>query len=289
MFIRMIGLLVVIGLLQACATTNTAPPSEALQVVRAGGLDGLRDLTDEELNKLWKIKDPKNGSVVARTAMAAGTAMDIYAPPPGFSKGGSTALLSMGAVLSLLNTGSPESMLRLIVWMPKDEAATPEEARAKLRGYIELAYQKALPNHQVVLVKDVAKNRGKRSQWYIKITGENCVPECGVYGGVLNHEKPTLDKAPEFLGGYDAWTWKHASYSRTRGMCCGGYSVTEGGLSLKQKLSFLRDVSGHLPSWVYYYTPPHKNLAGLPMVFNSGRQMLFVQPKKQGGNIASLQ
>lgn len=281
MLIKIIGLLIVIGLLQACTTTNTAPPSEALQVVRAGGLDGLRDLTKNELNEIQTFTNQGNGSTTARTAMAAGTATNVFAPPPGFSKGGSTALLSVGAFLSLLNTQPKESFFRLIIWMPKDEAATPEAARAKLRGYIELAYQKALPNHQVVLVKDVAKNRGKRSQWYIKITGKNCIPECGVYGGVLNHETPELDKAPEFLKGYDAWTWKFYRFSTTRGQCCGGYPITEGKLSLEEKLLFLQKISSYLPNWMYYYTPPHKYLAGLPMVFNSGRQMLFIQPKKQ--------
>ena len=139
------------------AQANDKQASEALQIALAGGLDDMRDFTDEELGLTWKQKEQSHGSLGARSAMLAGTAAGVYAPPPGFSKGSATTMQGLGVFLSLLSTRPKESLFQYQVWMPKSEASSAEAAREKLREYLLKAYQKALPEHQVELLQSMMK------------------------------------------------------------------------------------------------------------------------------------
>ncbi len=288
------GLLLLGIILQSCATFGVnAPPeemSEALKIARAGGLDDIRDISRKDLNNVYKLTKHKKGSTVTRASMAAGTASGVFAPPPGFSKAGSTALLGFGAFLSFISSDrGPESYFRIFAWMPESEAPTDDDARARLREIFVDAYQKALPNYKVSLIKAIPVTRkAKRKEWYIQIIGGNCNPECGVYAPTFNFEDPKLENSPKFLGGHNTWVWKYATFSRQRGMCCGGYPLNEGNLKLVEKIKFLQKLSKYLPNWLYIYTPPHKFLAGLPMIFSSGKQMLFVKPEKSTNTKVSL-
>lgn len=284
---KVVSLIILSLFLNACVANKVkqdanSKPSEALQVVEAGGLEGLRDLTQADLKKAWKIDDSSNSQAAVRASMAAGTAMGIYSPPPGFSSSASTNLLTAGAILSFFKVNEAK-YLHTFAWMPKSEASTSEDALKKLKKYFLTAYQKVLPKHQVSIVNEIIPGRkNKRPYRHIKIVGENCQPRCGAYGSIFTTaRKPSLDTAPDFMGGQETWTWKKFTFTNPAfSACCGGYGFSEGGFKdEKQKFVFLSELTRHLPAWVYIYIPP-KYGAGLPMVFNKGRQLLFVrQPK----------
>ena len=283
---RVSVLLFVTFIVQGCATFGGSESdvgmSEALKIARAGGFDDIKDISREDLNKAYTLKTNKNGSTVARASMAAGTATGFYAPPPGFSKGASAGLLGVGAALSFFSSNrGPESFFRIFAWMPKDYAATEDDARVKLREMYKEAYSKVLPNHQVSIVHaKPPKSKINRPKWYIKITGEECIPECGVHGPSLNYEDPKLEESPSFVGGKQTWTWKYSFFSR-RGLCCYGYPPKHSKYTPAQRVEFLKQLSKHLPSWLYIYTPPGNSISGLPQIYSSGKQMFFIQPEVQ--------
>ncbi len=93
--------------------------------------------------------DPQTGSVLD-TAQAAGIATGMLRGTPGIPSLAEAAFLFFGS--------SPkprqEDMRRLIAWMPKDMAASPQEAAGKLRDIWTNAVATALPGVKVEYVDE---------------------------------------------------------------------------------------------------------------------------------------
>src|ERR1700704_5360095 len=113
------------------ADKNKHEESEALHVARAAGFRHIRDTTAKELQAAAiKSNAPMSSATIA--AMGAGTATGILAPTPGLSRGLDSGLSLVGAFLLSLPVAYPELSPRLLVWMPRELAPTPEAARSLL-------------------------------------------------------------------------------------------------------------------------------------------------------------
>ncbi|MGI9293976.1 MAG: hypothetical protein ACR2PS_08325 [Pseudomonadales bacterium] len=269
--------MIIVGIvvLAYTATGQTAPKSDALQIARAAGLKQLSDVPQEKLEQAIKShRDLTTSNVI--TTVGVGTKM--FEQQTGWSLGSETAALGVLTVLSALPVHQPEMHTRLLVWMPVDQAATREDAAILLKSLVVHAYRKALPNMTIRMANKQTKGFPNNPMTYLKVQSGQC-PDCGVYMPAVFHyeARPKKRKAPEILGGYDAYRW---SVDGFRNASLAGYPMFAENLTPDERMNILTAVSLNLPTWIYVYVAPHENLAGFPLLLNAGNPMFFIEPDK---------
>ncbi len=303
--IRTAALLLTLGTLAGCAIGS--PPyqarskqeSQALQLTNASLLMGLRD-----------AEAPKDGSTPGSNAdfakaSAFGT-LNALSPPPGFT---SVTAGALGFASMFFTGGGAEEISRtskLLVWMPRSEAATADEAWQKLNTLVqhELAAVLAetpLPSGYTLEKEDrqvtgyrpgisFAPTPYKSTQAIWHIRGGDCDQPKVQCGYEVRLRLPPVERtAPAVLGGYPAWT-----YIRTEGMIEIPSSFTDHReFRAKTRAMFpdmevLRKLSMRLPNWAFIYVAPNAMgysdkasgkpvLLRFPVVLNKGEPLYFVR------------
>jgi hypothetical protein len=257
----------------AADASYAAPKSEALQIAKAGGLKQLKDVSRKKLEAAIRERPNMTTSNVI-TTIAVGT--EVFSQQTGWSLASETAALGVLTVLSAMPTYKAERHTRLLVWMPRTEAESPEAAAKLLKTLVIDAYKKALPSFTVEMSIRHSKGFPDNPLKYLKVQGDAC-SDCGVYmNAVLHYEaKPKKKKAPKVLGGYDAYRW---SVDGFRNASIAGYPMEAALLSPDDRLNVLTEVSRNLPEWIYLYVAPAENMAGFPILLNEGKPMFFIEP-----------
>ncbi|MBP2311484.1 hypothetical protein [Azospirillum soli] len=276
-----------------------ARESEALQLVRAADLLGLRDADAPK-----DTAAPGGGSTLPSAAVFGG--LNYLSPPPGFT---SAAAGALGFATLFFAGPTPEDAsryTRLLVWMPREEAGTAEEARRKLDELVQreltaVLAEVALPSGYR-LEKDqrpftahrpdggLITTRYTTTQTIWRIRGGECdEPKVTCQYQVSMPLPPVEGTAPTLLGGYPAWT-----YVRTEGLT--GISPSfidrrpfqETRRAAFPDMEVLRKLSARLPAWTAIYVAPgtmaylhdesgNPALLGYPVVLRGGTVSYFVR------------
>lgn len=248
--------------------------SEALQIVQAAHFKNkLRDTTAEDIAK--NPPAPSQGSTGAAVGLAAGTATGVFSALPGLSKGLSTGLSVANAIETFPKFDIVRTA-RLIAFMPKEMAATADEAREKMVEILLTAAKAAMPNASVELVLTPPKSR---EQNYLAVVRPGCV-DCRMFIKPLEeYVRPKLQKTPQFLGGVDeVWAWGEAN-KQGDGLLS-GYPWEEKSMTPEERQTLLIALSAHLPAWASIYTPPDaERLAPYAQVLRGGQVKLFLDPQ----------
>lgn len=247
-----------------------------MKVARAAGFKDIRDVE----GKVLKSFDPQTGSVL-QTAQAAGIATGIM-------KGTAGIPSPVEALLLFLDSSPkprPEDASRLIAWMPKEMASTPQEATAKLREIWTSAVAAALPDAKVEFAHEMVERKpalGKNyvaHLRYISIHKPPCSP-CKISSQALGDRVPPAEvTAPDFLGSYPAYFW--GGLGKQSESSFGGYPWTATDLTAPQKRDFLRLVSANLPEWAYLYLPnddKKEQIGPFPVILHRGVELQFKIP-----------
>ncbi len=265
-------------LLCGCATpgAGVANKSEALQIAHAADLDNLKDVERVEYDNAIH-ENPDLAGSTAVEAIAVGTG--LFNPLDGWDVVGQTNFLSIMSVLSALPSYLPENYHRLLIWMPADEVSDAKAAAVHMRDTIEESYRTALPNYDVELKNRFFSGSGAGERWYLSVDGPGCT-SCELYSlTFFNHmPSPRLRKAPEFLGGYDAYVWSDDGYRNSAISGFPGDSAGEETLTPNERMDILTAVSKALPAWVYMYVAPDYEYTGFPLILHQGKPMFFVEP-----------
>lgn len=266
------GVFLIVALFVGCSTTRADEVgSEALQIVRAAGFTKIRDVEVGDVRS--PIGRQQSGATMA--ALGTGTAAGVFSPPPGVSRSLGSGLLLAGSVLTSLPVGHPENSPRLLVWMPKALAESPQSASEVLRSIYLEAVQKALPSYLVEL-GERPKQKKSPLRKFVALQGEICVTPCHMFGFFLEdgHE-PKLDQAPSILGAYDAYAWGTPGVRGDGNIAGFPWSVA---IAPSERIDFFRRLSENLPDWVYLYLPPDDRIAPYPQLLHRGEVLLFVEP-----------
>lgn len=242
--------------------------SEALQIVKAAHYRELRDVTAGEIAAAQK-KSSK-GSAAAMAGIGIGTASGAFSPPPGLSPATATAF----SAIEILNTFPAfqlESTARLLAWMPKSLASTPDEARDVLSRILVEAFKAAEPDLPVELVIPPPKSK---VQNHVAIARPGCVNCIVVLKPLEEYVKPKLEKTPAVIGEpVEAWVWGEPNKQAD------GLLTDLQTLEPEDRVAFFRKVSAQLPPWMAIYLPadPEK-YASYRQVLRQGRVLLFIEP-----------
>lgn len=266
-FIQTVLCIAVIGEAQA------APKSEALQIARAAGLKQLKDVPRDKIDQAIRERPDMTTSNVITTV---GIGTEVFSQQTGWSLGAETAALGVLTILSSLPVHQPERHTRLLVWMPRDLAETPEAAAALLKKMVISAYRAALPDINIEMDTRDSKGFPDNPLKYLRVDEPEC-DRCGVsMYAVLHYEaKPKKRKAPKILGRYKSYNW---SVDGFRNAFLAGYPMGAKHLSRDEKMNIYTRVSQNLPEWVYLYVAPSEELADFPILLNQGEPMLFIEP-----------
>ncbi|MBM0105024.1 hypothetical protein JM946_09700 [Steroidobacter sp. S1-65] len=257
----------------APVSKDARPPSEALVIARAAGFENIKDISPEVLRSLLDAE----GSPL-QTLHAAGLVAGVFKGAPGLPLGAEVALL--------LATSGPRRRLedspRLLVWMPREMAASPPESINVLGHVLANAVAAALPEAKVEFIhRQTEKDPplGRRyihHERYIRVDLPGC-KDCALRTGAFANylRPPRVQQAPEFLGAYEAYFWGTLSDGDS---WLAGYPWTAEDLEPRQRREILRRLSAHLPMWVYIYVPFDEKIAPYPHILHRGRELIFVEP-----------
>lgn len=158
---RIIGAVLVAGVLTGCSTTRSRVPdttgtaasdfpirkSAALMVAEAAGIDGLRDIRADvfEKGRAEAARQNKPPGSILNGISGPGLAIGGYiTPPPGFTPG---AALGLGLLSWLSTPAAPPPArftTRTIAWLPAEAAASRETADAWLTDQFQAAVFRAM-------------------------------------------------------------------------------------------------------------------------------------------------
>lgn len=184
---------------------DVRPPSEALVIARAAGLENIEDISPEVLRSLLDAE----GST-AQKLRAAGLAAGVFKGTPGIPLGAEVGLL-------LLTSGPPrriEDSPRLLMWMPREMAASPSESIDVLGQVLANALAATLPEAKVEFIhiqteKDPPLGRRYiHHERHIRVDLPGC-KDCALHTGALANylRPPRVQQAPVFLGADEAYFW----------------------------------------------------------------------------------
>lgn len=248
--------------------------SEAQNIIKAAGMVHNLD-----------IVAPDNGSLATNVAGAVTHSM---------SHGGSL-LASAGlrggvSFLGGLVLGSrdPEAYSKIVAWMPKEMATSPEEAKGKMDSMLSAALWDALK--ETPFPDGYSPNKTAGTDTFL-IEGNGCVnkPNQGVCRYAFTVSAPEVLPAPDFLNGGESWAWtlhkwpiglSPATFSGDRKPHFPDYQVYE-------------KMSAKLPEWVYIYLAPSfaswrvsverpggtYGFLSMPVVLNKGNTLYFLRRK----------
>jgi hypothetical protein len=192
----------------------------------------------------------------------------------GFDPHVSRAMGGVGIVLDLLTYQDPSMPLRgfkLLVWMPKDfpNDETPKVALEKLlvkamvTGTGSTGAEPVEFKWEALFKTDIVH--------YYKLVGEGKHQGRHFDSRLWQYNKGlswSEDRAPEYLGGADAYTFDLDIVPR--------FSTVEKKPALNFDLSVLKAMSAALPPWVIVYVPPLNNQN--PYLLQEGNVLAFEVP-----------
>jgi len=302
-------------LLAACASTpikyeSNPNHSEAWNVTQAAGIWDLRDVPYKKYREareeaIRRGQSPDQGPGIAGTATFA--ALNYMSPPTGFSSGGAGA---MGALAWLAApSDSYGASSKLLVWMPKDLALTPDEAAKEIAKTISEAMEQAMRETSLPKGYRYAGFETTDRMLIARIEGPECNREGKRCGFVISQPTwPIVNPAPDFIGGPgEVWAWRARSHGSRKGMSQGviGVLQSKGNVSdgkdwgyVKKwyaqfpDLNFYTALSKQLPGWCYIYLAPQRwsamvddkwILLQYPIMIHKGRVLYFVEPTPKAG------
>jgi hypothetical protein len=276
-------LILVLSLMASCAhdarKRQIREPSEALRVARAVGFTTIQDIHVETLKSVDPRYKGPGTSATADAAKGAGIATGLVKPTPGLSPALETSFLLLGALF-----GTPPTELerspRLIAWMPRDLASTPQAATVALRDLWFSAIAATLPDAHVEFgQREVPPKKRLLTRpllRYIRIDTPTCT-DCRLYSPAMEEgAAPVLGKAPSFLGSYDAYIW--GPLKMWDNSTFSGYPWTDSRMEPSDRVEFLIRLSSHFPKWVYLYTPTDEKVSIAPLILHQGEALRFVEP-----------
>ncbi|MHB1141425.1 MAG: hypothetical protein ACYC1T_06695 [Sulfuricaulis sp.] len=313
--------LVVSSGLASCATSPTPYPynpkqSEALNIARAAKLSDLRDIPWDRYQKA-RDKALAKGATLDRPTLAgpaiSGVATYLSRVQPLAGLGAGTAGTVDFALMWLGKPDSASAQSRLIAWMPRDMARTPDEAQMKMTELLSSAIKSAAaetawPAGMRVVPENiqVQKDPSKRVI-IVPVSGGKCDDElirC-MYPFFLGNKPPRASRAPELLGGREAYEFTATSSIDSTTWSSEGRSYRE--LSTPKReipaldrvktwrpvlpdVEFYSAISSHLPKWAYLYLTPADDRVSIPtedgqraflrfpVILHQGRAMFFIEP-----------
>jgi len=250
-------------------------------------------------------------SLAGPAISGAATYFSSVRPLPGLSSG--TAATVDTALMWLGKPDSASAQSRLIAWMPRDMARTPQEAQAKMTEILSSAIQSAAaetkwPAGMRVVPENiqVQKDPSKRVI-LVPLSGGECDRElirC-MYTFFLGSKPPRASRAPELLGGGEAYEFSAASSIDSTTWSSEGRSYRE--LSAPKReipaldrvktwrpvlpdVEFYSAISSRLPKWAYLYLTPADDRVSIPtengrraflrfpVMLHQGQAMFFIEP-----------
>lgn len=268
----------VVGLSGGCATTYTVPEydrtlSEAMNVAIAAGITGLdgplRDLPAGDQGPL-----PNDEGGAGRLALDASyAAINYFNPAPGFSPGAGLAL----GLLSFLQTSPkhPAAYLHIIGFVPAADGMTAKDAETIFDNALRMAFISLMHDGYAVQFEDRKTPLGISDKNYY-IDG----PGCGGRKCFVDVHRSAsiktlrLETAPPFLAAMGL------SYRVAGFVAIGGYGRDRNAAPIVDYSypSYPLRLSEKLPEWTYFYYPPSRDGSLVPVIFNKGRPLHFVEP-----------
>ena len=290
-----------VTLLCACASSpykQDQSASFAMNVAVASGLTyrhsgplSDKEIDEDELEGDTNWDDTLTSAYLASTSSVGSFDFSIW---------------SAAALFSFLEEKKkhPAARTQFIAWMPSGNQ-TSEEAYKQYVKVIENAYEKTLPDgyrlKKALNVYDATFVSDIEQPMYL-VVGPGCEDiETSLLEDrtirkrhlkrekrycILTHTEGNTDperlKAPDWLGGGDAFVWGEFS----------GYDVDSASFYIRPPFlyyneinngehingfSFIKTMSGHLPDWAYIYVGPHRITKRGPLVLNKGAPHYFVK------------
>lgn len=269
----------VIALLAGCTTTpvkykSSPKMSPALNVVKASGMQGLRDTV---------VPREQAGALADSSLYNLSLGAVSYASPaPGVSPGVGAAL----AVAGWLFGPTPDAKEpQVFFWMPGADALDQTEAEKQLYAMLTQTVEHVANDMQLQLDKIHDKKYPNVSAWKIGSAGTGCdnskySESCAL---VIRHSAVTAVPTPDFVAHRDA-----SSYTPNGGQ--GSFAqikfFPKGNMPDNlDAVKFYEKVSEALPEWIYIYVPPSyvkgKNGDPIkpPFLLQKGKPMFFVVPE----------
>jgi len=271
-------IIVCIGALEACATTNQPMPfnqeeSKALNITRAAGIS----------SKLRDVEVPKDTvtNITGSTGFGLAMAISGYnAPIPGFSP---NKIAAMNITAWLLAPKADSARNSMFAWVPIGEAGNnPIDYLADL---LLDAASNAVKDMGYTPKQTIGKAGTDKSGIGVYLRngdGSSCenngeFSNCWIGFALRKPIKNSV--APAFISSIgENWFFDPSKnvYSRF------AFLKNNSGLN---ELELLVNTSKYLPDWVYFYVAPKKihfnskEKLEIPLVINKGKVLYFVQPK----------
>ncbi len=246
----------------------------------AGVSRGTKDMKrDEAMASFGKSKNSGN----LELGMAALSTFDFMQTKADlFGKGGGIGMLLLGSVVkggSAAVVGSNQ----VYGWMPIEMAKTPEDAGKLLKTIIADATKEAMGDRLGDYFEEpVGDGFITKKGW--KLKGDSCNNGCEIYNrsyknnGVERVSKAEKGKAPEWMGGYDAWVFGDYGSQNV-------FELQENGTMMTHK--YVLNLSTLLPSWAFVSVSSqfewegkiHNSGISIPLVVNNGEVMMPIYPE----------
>lgn len=216
-------------------------------------------------------------------AMLGATAGGAFKTTFGLTRGLDAGMLFVNFLLS----GRPAVVgrSRALAWMPKELAASSEEARALFSEMVLKATVESFEGYEISdHLMSLALKSDNYSIWRteyraLNLKGRDCErTRCDLVnrndGG-----NPKFGKAPKWLGGYDAWVFERFTAPSLWDFRVGDEYVAR---------QYVGVLSGRLPEWVFLQLTPETNLTDgtfinrgikMPLVYNKGKAHAMVFPE----------
>ena len=170
--------------------------SVALNVVNASGINQSKTLKDVSQEKLRESVKGRSDSTLGLDVASAGLfATGTATALPGFSSLGSAGLMLVPALLP--SKAEVYEVDSFVIWMPKEPTMTKNDARLKLTSLLK---QQVVNNYPE---KDDISLFYKPSSYEFNKNKKN-ITERSV--SIIVND-PVEAKAPDWLGGYEAYSW----------------------------------------------------------------------------------
>lgn len=288
---------------RATSAVVASGDSVALQVMKANGnWEGLRDVEIDLSSEIGGglATDTLDAVMLHQHLLGRAT------PLPGVPN----AAMSAFFVLEFFNdpTYIIERGMWMPIWMPESLASDPQDARLKMTAIIEEAVVNALPEGYRVKPYewvDKAVIGRESSQRVLRVDGPLCEQwSCVMKGSLASHERPEISfsgrmakvKTPQFVQTGEEWSYRYRGVGGDvyleriteeyddKGVISGHWHrIKTEPLTDFDHGGFYRRFSAALPEWAYMYIGPKNKFtdAEIPLVLNSGRELLFVKPTTQ--------
>lgn len=266
-------------LLTGCATTSTPATydnthSKAFNIAQAGGLYEVKDrpVPRSEYESLKFTGNTATNTLLFTSSLGAN--MDLGAD------------LGMGLLTSVLEQPGTASRNSVVAWMPQSEAATSEEAQAKLVKLMKVAMEDTLK--EMGLSYEVTNgNSDRKVEFYFHNEEFGC-PE--YQQGMTNKDlcyiaaeifEPRKAASPSFVSSAQnsyAFESNHNVYYHR-------FRVTPGRDSNVPTDQMYTAVSSKLPEWVYLYIASgqikiNDTTVTTPYLLEQGKVHLFIHQEE---------